>query len=583
MVNKLKNIVIIAFIGSLLAACKQEPLSITIAHVNDTGSHFDEQIVQLSLPDSDSNQVPTFAFVGGYPRISTKVESLRQEALDSDRAFALLHAGDAFTGTLFFTLYNGTLNSDFMNYIGFDAMAIGNHEFDRGNTLLSEFSESLSFPLLSANVKTTPEDDLFGKYLPFTIKLYDEQPVAIVGLTTTFTSIISSPSENTRFIDEIEAAKKVVKKLRLLGINKIIFLTHVGLELDQELAANVDGIDAIIGGHSNDFLGDHTNIGLGDQGPSPIMVTSPSGDPVCIMQSGEQSLALGVTNIDFDEYGVIESCNANNVFLVGELFAQGLPPAPVDSVTGNVIYDYISNAPNIEIVDKDPQAQSMLDIAKAEVQVFSSTEIGAVEQSLFHVRLPGDAHPEQGVIPLGSMVAPHVAQSMVFKMENVSGQSYVAMMNAGGVRSDLIGTITVGDSFTVLPFASTLVSMSVSGASLSQTLQTNVSNAYGISGVAFPYVANITYGIDLTDPQNPQVVDIRIMSAQGVYEPIDLNQQYNLVTTSYLAGGGDLYSFPDATNITDTGHLDGEVLSEYIQAQPGGVLQVLKPAISLIP
>lgn len=581
--TSIKGILVAAVATTILGGCKPyEPLTLQIAHVNDTHAHFDEAAVKLTLPDANQQSVPTYAYVGGYPRLATKVKQLRESAELNDENFLLLHAGDAFSGTLFFTLYKGQLNADFMNQMEFDAMTLGNHEFDLGNQQLAAFADAINFPLLSANIKTKGNDPLHGRYLPFTIKMVDEQPVAIVGLTTAYTEIISSPSDDTTFDDTIETAEATVSKLRKAGINKIVLLTHLGLDEDKALAGAVSGIDVIIGGHSHDMPGDHSNIGLGNQGPSPVMINGPDGEPVCIMHSGEYAMAVGVTDVSFTAEGLVDDCQGQNIVMTGDFFVQGNPPRPVDSTTKDVIVDFIAQAPNIEIVSKDLDAQAALELAKTEVAQFASTVVGTAAQPLYHVRLPGDAHPEQGAIEGGSMVALHVARSMASKLEKVSAKPYIAIMNAGGVRADLEGSITVGDAYTVLPFSSTLVSMSVSGESFAQTLQTNISNAYAISGVAFPYTANVSYTLDLADPAAPMVRDISIKDANGIYQPIDLASRYNLVTTSYLAGGGDLYAFPGATDVTDTGHIDAEALVQYIETQPGGVLDRLESGISII-
>ena len=153
-------------------------------------------------------------------RKELKFESLDAlvAAIEEDKEFLLLHGGDAFTGTLFFTKFQGQLNAEYMNYFEFDAMAIGNHEFDRGNQVLADFSDLINFPLLSANVKVSGDDPMAEKYLPLTINLLDEHPVAIVGLTTEYTELISSPSDNTKFIEVAKAAKTVVNILKTTGI-----------------------------------------------------------------------------------------------------------------------------------------------------------------------------------------------------------------------------------------------------------------------------------------------------------------------------------------------------------------------------
>lgn len=577
-----KKALFVAFTASLFVGCKSEPLKVQIAHLNDTHSHFDEQLMQLKLPDENGNQVSTYAYVGGYPRMVSLTQKMRSDAQQADTPFLLLHAGDAFEGTLFFTLFKGELNAEFMNLMNFDAMAIGNHEFDLGNSVLANFADKIQFPLLSANTITAANDELHGKYLPFTIKTFHDQLVAVVGLTTTYAEIISSPSDTTSFSDEIASARQTVALLSKSGINKIVFLTHIGLDLDKSLAEQVPGIDVIIGGHSSELLGDNSNIGLGNDGPSPILLTGPKGDPVCIMHSGEHALALGITDVDFDKKGVVEHCAAKNVFPVGDFFAQGLPPTQVSSAGAAIISDFIANAPNIEIVEKDQEAQIILDQAKADVAAFSSSIIGVAAEPLYHIRLPGDVHPTQGSLPNGSMVAPQVAASMAAKMTALSGDTYISIMNAGGVRADLTGNITVGSAYTVLPFSSTLVTMTVSGESFAQTLQSNVANAYAISGVAFPYVANVHYTIDFTTSGSPLVKDIEVLSSDGSFEPIQASTSYHLVTTSYLAGGGDLYSFAGATDIMDTGHIDATALVEYIQAQPGAVLSPIESGITLL-
>jgi 5'-nucleotidase len=550
---------------SYAIAC--EKLSLKIAHVNDTHSHFKEEVIEFYLPDIHENPVLTFAYTGGYPRLKTKIDQLRNEAKVEENGFLLLHAGDVFTGTIYFSLFKGKISAELMNHFGFDAMVIGNHEFDLGNEVLSDFIKSVDFPILSANLKIRGPDPLKKLYLPLTVKKFNGTPVAIVGLTTEYTKIISSPSTRTGFLNARKIANKIVNKLTDININNIIILSHLGLEADRELAKAVPGIDVIIGGHSHETLGDFTDIGAENSTPNPIKEKNRDGDIVCILQAGEHAQTIGVTDVVFSELGSISSCNAQNIFLVGNMFAQETPPQPVDPDTYQTIYSYIAASKNIEIVDKDTLTISMLDEIEQEVSAFEKTIIGVAGSPLYHVRLPGDHHPRGGVISYGSMVAPHVAQSMALKMEQISGNQYVAMVNAGGVRGDLEDEIIMGSVYSILPFSSTLVSMTVTGESLINTLNRNVTNAYRISSVSFPYVANIRYSLNLSDMTNPQIEHIQIKNRDGIYHPIDLLARYHLVTTSFLAGGGDLYSFTGAENITDTGHIDVDAFIEYVEEQ----------------
>lgn len=580
---KKKNVFALsALLCALLSGCKlDEPMSLKIALVGDTHAHFEEQAVQIGLPDVNGTLTPTYVYAGGYPKLKTKIDQLRSKAIDEKKGFLLLHSGDAFSGTLYFTVFKGQLDADFMNYFQFDAMAIGNHEFDLGNQALADFAKSLNFPLISANVQVKHKDPLEGRYLSATYKMIGDQPIVIVGLTTEFTEIISNPSDQTKFNNAIETARKVVRDISAVGVNKIIFLTHLGLDQDRLLAKSVPGIDVILGGHSHSLEGDFSNIGLPNYGPVPVIENDPDGHPVCIIHSGEFAKNIAVTDVEFSGNGLVKSCAGQDVLLVANVFARGTPVRPVDAASQQAITNFISAAKDIEIVASDATSQTMLDAAKAKVTKFASDVIGTATEPLYHVRKPGDIHPVGGVLENGSLVGPHVAQSMAFKLHQTTGLPYVAMMNAGGVRADLIGQVTIGSAYSVVPYASTLVTMTVTGSSLAATLSKNVSNAYKISSVAFPYVANILYTLNLIDAANPVVENIKVKDANGVFQPIDPAASYSLVTTSYLAGGGDLYSFAGATNKIDTGHVDAAALVEYIQSLPGATLNKIDSGITI--
>ena len=223
-------------------------------------------------------------------------------------------------------------------------------------------------------------------------------------------------------------------------------------------------------------------------------------------------------------------------------------------------------------MDNDTTAISMLEEIEQEVIALEETIIGVTDSPLYHVRLPGDSHPADRIVRYGSMVAPHVARSMVSKMEHITGNPYIAIVNAGGVRGDLQGQITLGSVYSILLFSSTLISMTVTGESLVNTLNRNITNAHHISSVTFPYAANMSYSVNLSDMSNPHIENIQIRDTDGIYRPIDLTKRYHLVTTSFLAGGGDQYIFEGAENITDTGHIDVDVFIQYVQEQQGGIL-----------
>lgn len=121
-----------------------------LAHINDTHSHFDETALplRLALPDGHSD---IRLHCGGFPRLAGFIKQARQRAITEQMPFLLLDAGDSFQGTLYFSCFKGQANAALLNQLGVDAMVVGNHELDTGNTPLANFLRQIRFPLLAAN------------------------------------------------------------------------------------------------------------------------------------------------------------------------------------------------------------------------------------------------------------------------------------------------------------------------------------------------------------------------------------------------------------------------------------------------
>ncbi len=121
-----------------------------LAHINDTHSYFEPQSLQLNLK-LDNQVISPYVSNGGFARIATRADELRQIALETNREFMFFHAGDCFQGTLFFSLFKGKANADLLNALNIDAMALGNHELDMGNQPVAEFLDRINFPILAGN------------------------------------------------------------------------------------------------------------------------------------------------------------------------------------------------------------------------------------------------------------------------------------------------------------------------------------------------------------------------------------------------------------------------------------------------
>jgi 5'-nucleotidase/UDP-sugar diphosphatase len=256
----------IALVGMVVAGLLirvgdgDQPFELTILHTNDLHAHY------------DSFERSGEPVLGGVARLKAVVDDIRDEA---DNVL-FLDAGDQFQGTLFFTVGGAEVVADVMNELEYDAMCVGNHEFDAGPGELATLIDRVDFPVLSANIDASADSDLSGAILPYEIFVFGREPVAVIGLTTEHTAIASSPGPDVQFLDAIAAAQRAVHGLEERGIDVIVALTHLGYERDLELAGSVDGIDVIVGGHSHTLLD-----------PYPTLTASASGEPVLVITAYE--------------------------------------------------------------------------------------------------------------------------------------------------------------------------------------------------------------------------------------------------------------------------------------------------------
>lgn len=299
----------------LFSACfgdTPKPLDLTIIHINDHHSHLAPESLELIVEGK-----PVLVEVGGMARVATQIKALRS----AHKNTLTLHAGDAMSGTLYFTLFKGQADVALLNAIGFDAFTLGNHEFDEGDDVLAKFIEKAEFPVITSNVETTKSSVLYGKWKPYLIKEIDGQKVGIIGLETAQkTSASSRPGPDISFYDEFVRVKKYVDALHSKGINKIILLSHFGYENDKELAKKIDGIDVIIDGDSHSLLGNFKKIGLNSVGAYPTHVLSKSGDKVCIAQAWEYAKVVGELHVTFDQSGHLKKCSGTPHLIIGDHF-----------------------------------------------------------------------------------------------------------------------------------------------------------------------------------------------------------------------------------------------------------------------
>ncbi len=265
-----------------------KPFTLSLMHSNDTHANLDQ--------------------------IAKKATAVKEVRAAKPNAL-LVDAGDVFSGTLYFNEFKGQADLKFMNLMGYDIMTFGNHEFDLGSSpeghkALADFIKGAKFSFVSSNVNFSKDPNLKGLFSdlisskPKEGKIYngivkeiDGEKVGFFGLTTAETRDISSPGAVT-FEDYIEEAKKAVRAFEGMGVNKIVAITHIGyddnpaVDNDLNLAAQVEGIDVIVGGHS------HTQL------DEPVVVDA-DGTPTIIVQAYQYNEYLGTLDVEFDHNGVV--------------------------------------------------------------------------------------------------------------------------------------------------------------------------------------------------------------------------------------------------------------------------------------
>jgi 5'-nucleotidase len=537
------------------AATEPNPVfDLNIFHINDHHSNLDEDDIEFTL-----GGVTTETELGGFPRVVAKFDELMAANVGENNL--KLHAGDAITGTLFYTLFEGEADADLMNEVCFDAFALGNHEFDGGDAGLVTFLDYLAegdcdTPVLAANVipqRGTPLDPGNGSgYLQaFTIESFGDEQVGIIGLDIAQkTQVSSSPLDTTQFLDEAETAQYYIDILEGMGVDKIVLLTHYTYAGDQALASLITGADLIVGGDSHTLLGDFDAFGLSSGGPYPTQTVDASGLPVCIVQAWQYSNVVGEFNASFDQYGHVASCGGTPHLLLGDGFTKEVDDesVPLSASEEAAVLAALDAIPSAGVVTPDVDAQAILAAYKDEVDVLSAEVIGTATENLCLARIPADTGRTDipacvdGGVPNGG----DIQQLVAYAFADRAFDADFALQNSGGVRIDIpVGPISIGDAYTLLPFANTMVNLEMTGAEVKQALEDGVSNildAGGSSG-AYPYGAYLRWDMDFTQATDNRISNLEIRSkADGsTWGPIDPAATYTVVVNSFMAGGGDGY------------------------------------------
>ncbi|EAB7344531.1 bifunctional UDP-sugar hydrolase/5'-nucleotidase [Salmonella enterica subsp. enterica] len=504
---------------------KDKTYKITILHTNDHHGHFWR---------SEYGEY-------GLAAQKTLVDSIRKEVAQEGGSVLLLSGGDINTGVPESDLQDAEPDFRGMNLIGYDAMAVGNHEFDNPLTVLRQQEKWAKFPFLSANIyqKSTGE----RLFKPWAIFTRQDIKIAVIGLTTDDTAKIGNPEYFTdiEFRKPAEEAKVVIQELNMNEKpDVIIATTHMG---------HYDN-----GDHGSNAPGDVEMARSLPAGSLAMIVGGHSQDPVCMASENKKQVNYvpgtpcapdkqnGIWIVQAHEWGKYVG-RADFEFRNGEMKMVNYQLIPVNlkkKVTwDNGKSERVLYTPEIA---ENPQMLSLLTPFQNKGKAQLEVKIGSVNDLL-----EGDRSKVRFVqTNMGRVIlAAQIART---------GADF-GVMSGGGIRDSIeAGDITYKSVLKVQPFGNIVVYADMSGKEVVDYL-TAVAQMKPDSG-AYPQFANVSFVA-----KEGKLTDLKIKG-----EPVDPAKTYRMATLSFNATGGDGYPRIDnKPGYVNTGFIDAEVLKEFIQ------------------
>lgn len=611
----MRRIPVLVVATAALAACTRDvlppsaPIVAAVAGSSSGGPAIDFCLTLLHNNDAESKLLqvatgPTFANYGGIARFATVVQRQRALANGSGattpcgstgpRGSLLVSSGDNFLAGL-------ELNASFagptfydavgMDIIGYDASAIGNHEFDFGPELLARFVSGFTRtrpPFLSANLDVSGEPSLqalatAGRIrgtaafaMPRRTVLSDwstvvsvgERKVGIIGATTPRLPTISSPGRAQAREDVAGIVNAEVDRLLAAGVTRIIFISHLqSLNEDLALVPQLRGIDVIVAGGGEEILGSPSALYVPGDVPTrayPVIATDLNGKTVRLVTTRGDYAYVGRLVVGFDA--------------AGEIVQVGAQSGPI-RVAGGSLPDAVPDHPLVKAQVTDPVAAY---VAAANARVLASADVA----------LDGRRTPVRTIeTNLGNLTADALLwQAKQSASTRGAPQPDVALQNGGGIRNNSLipaGNISEGTLFGILPFSNFVAIVpSIPRAQFKEILENAVSNVANIDG-RFIHVAGFRFEWSVTGAAQTIIGNTGVVGTPGtrvrnvtlddgtqivVNGVVQAGPAINIATIDFLANGGDQSPYRGAAFASlGVSYLQG--LQNYVTgATPSGAL-----------
>lgn len=515
-------LVLTLFSGTALAADFSD---LIILHTNDTHG-YDQRSVEQGVNGMAS------------------VAALREELMAQGKQVLLLDGGDAIQDNNLVNLSQGASAIQFMNAVGYDAMCLGNHEFDYGQDIILARISEADFPMLACNIIVEATGELFVQ--PSVIIRKGEHKIGVVGITTPETCTSSSPLSvaGLNFLggDKLYAVvRKEVDSLKAQGCDLIVAVGHMGSEnfnegnRSDDVLKNVRGIDVFVDGHDHKVKNEYINGAL-------------------LAETG---------------------CYTHNIGCI--VYKDGKWQEEL------IAFD--------ENIDENAKVKSLVDEVAQEVDSKLSEPVGYTAFDLDGARDPGLRTMEMNS---GDFVADaflwQANQAMVIDGVKVDA----AIVNGGSVRATIpAGTMTLGDVAKAIPYNNVLYVMTLKGKDLLEMLEAATCATPKAIG-AFPQVAGLKYTLDTTVPYEngrqypastyfaPKKPGSRVTITEVGGEPFDPEKTYRVAAAEFVVRGGDSYGHavePGAVESVSTGYVDKDAVRNYlVEALEGEVPDIYMEA-----
>ena len=482
--------------------------------------------------------------VEGYSKLS----AMKKELQERYAYVGVVSVGDYIQGSSLGAISQGEYIVELMNLVGYDALTLGNHEFDYRMDRLAELVYLMNTKPVCCNFQKIGETESY--YEPYTIVSYGDVDIAYIGITTPHTITSSSPAQfkddNGEYIytfnpetlydivqDNIDSAKSA-------GADYVIALSHIGYADDEthgdiedieDLIRNTDGFDVVLDAHSHSVIEGKTVV---DEGGNEVLLSS----------TGTKFEYIGKLTISDGEFKT----------------------------------ELINTA---EYQKTDPDIDSYIEKINAEYAVLGDRKVAFSEIDLITQDADGNRLVRNTETNLGDLCAEAV--------RSVMGAD-IGYVNGGGIRADIMtGDITFNDLLSVFPFNNTIVLAEVNGQTIKDMMEMAMMMWPEEDG-SFPHLSGITFSVNTDIPSSVvvnemeefvsvdgpyRVYDIKIFNSEtGKYEPMELTETYTIASHNYflLEQGSGMKMLEDAVILQNEGLLDVEALEYYIVENLGGTV-----------